>query len=397
MNVSRYKLTLLLNTFPSYSISVFFSSIFIQPRLFAYPLLLFNIKKIKLTRWNLILLLQIFIVFFTPFFGLFFDRSYYLLDIAYFISAIYTLLFINKTLDNVNAFNEFIRIVLLINIYYSAFQIFCFYSGLSELTMLHSNIPFHVESGYTVQSGIFLIPRYTGLFIESGPLTFFLCLTFPYLLQKRIEFPYYLKLLTFVLIIFTQSKFLLAFLPALLFELIFKRYMPSSYKLFTNSFAAFFVVTTFIAVIMTVLLQDSELNQYLGSTIPAYSERLFALRDGIKQIMDLPIFGKGLLPTNFDVEGATFNITGLDAISIILCGYGLVLGSILLLSYLLFPVLSKMDYKFTFIIVLITGFISSGSLITPQYFFAITYSILSHYQNTHHTAIPIISKPGSMT
>ena len=397
MNISRYKLTLFLNTFPSYSISVFFSSLFIQPRLFAYPLLLFNIKKIKLTRWNLILLLQIFIVFFTPFFGLFFDRSYYLLDIAYFISAIYTLLFINKTLGNVNVFNKFIHIILLINIYYSAFQIFCFYAGLPELTMLHSNIPFHVESGYSVQAGIFLIPRYTGLFIESGPLTFFLCLTFPYLLQRRIEFPYYLKLLTFLLIIFTQSKFLLAFLPALLFESIFKRYMPSSYIFLSRPLTSLSIVLSFLIVLFTIILQDSELNQYLGINIPAYDERLFALRDGIKQIMDLPLFGKGLLPTNFDVEGATFNITGLDAISIILCGYGLIMGSILLLSYLLFPVLSKMDYKFTFIIVLITGFISSGSLITPQYFFAITYSILSHYQNTHHTMIPIISKLGSMS
>jgi hypothetical protein len=56
-------------------------------------------------------------------------------------------------------------------------------------------------------------------------------------------------------------------------------------------------------------------------------------------------------------------------------------GAIILSSFIMFPVLANIRYKYTFIAVLILGFLSSGSLLIPQYLFAITYTILAHYQN----------------
>ncbi len=385
MKFNKYKLNLFLNTFPSYSISAWFSSIFVQPRLFGLPFLITKSLKFKREYWNIFLFINLIICLIVPLFGLLFDRRPYFLDIAYIISSLYAILFVNKIVSNhktIDLFNNFIVMILLLNILYILFQLILFYLGFPNLTMMHSNIPFHVESGYSISPGIIsFIPRYTGLWIESGPLIFFLCLTFPYLLQSGIKFPNYLKFIIFTLIIFSQSKFLLIFVPFLFLEFFIKKYFPSVYKFSIKPGVFFFITLFFIATLLVIIFVDFQFHQSLSEDIPAYALRLDGIRNSLSTLLDFGPFGKGLLPSTIEMPDVKFSLQGLDVFSIVILGYGFIPGSILIFSILLIPVLGKFDYKYTFCGVLLFGFLSSGSLIVPQYLFAVCYSIVADKKN----------------
>ena len=392
IKINLYKISLLFNLFPSYSISVWFSSIFVQPRLFSLPFLVESITNIKTNKWNLLLLINIFVTIITPLLGLFFGRHFYYLDLAYILSATYVFAFVNLTLknsSNLNAFNEFVKIILILNIAYIILQLILYYIGFPQFTMIHSNIPFHVKDSYSIYRGYLLgIPRYTGLFIENGPLTFFLCLSFLYLIQRGVNFPKYLKISVFILIVFSQSKFLLLFIPVLFLEATAKVFFPRLYKLFINPFFYVGLISFIIIVFLLTIFNDYKFSQYLSEHIPAYRERLSGIRASLAAISKVEIFGKGLLPTNFFLPGATYKLLGLDVFSVVFFGYGLFMGTIMLLSYILIPVLAKIDYKFSFCAILFLGFLSSGSLIVPQYMFALTYVIVGHFQNTNYQLAP---------
>jgi hypothetical protein len=384
VRINFYKISLLFNIFPSYSVSLWFSNIFVQPRFFSFPFLVEAFTKFRLNKWNLFLIINIFITIFTPLIGLFFGRHLYYLDIAYVISSVYAFAFVNLTLknqDNLNSFNTFIHIILGLNICYIVLQLILFYSGFRDYTMLHSNI----RGGIPMTTGyLFGLPRYSGLFVENGPLTFFLCLSFLYLIQKGVNFPKFLKILVFILIVFSQSKFLLLFIPVLLLEKIAKSFFPRLYRLFVNPFFYLGVVSVIAVVFFLTIFNDYKFSQYLSSTIPAFHERLSGIRASLNAIWSVEIFGKGLLPTNFILKGASYKLLGLDVFSVVFFGYGLLMGTAMLLTYILIPILAKIDYKFTFCAILFLGFLSSGSLIVPQYLFALTYAIAAHYQNSNY-------------
>ncbi len=380
MKISRYKIALLFNLFPSFSFSVWFSAIFVQPRLFSLPFLLPKKLCILNNKWNKLLILNLLICVFIPLGGFFFDRQFYLLDIAYFISFLYTLLFINALHNKIDLFNKFIKIFLILNFLYICLQIFLYYNGFPELTMLHSNIPFHVKSGYQVGPGLLQLPRYTGLFIESGPLVFFLCLTYPYIMQKGKTFSGFIKAMILILIILSQSKFILLFLPIFIAEIIFKKIFPGLYRKLLSPSISIAIMILLIVVIFYFLFSGSEFNQYLSMNIPAYSLRLNAIKNTLHEILDIGFFGNGLLPSNIDLPDSKFKLKGLDAISIVISGYGLVFGIIMISTFLLFPVLARFEFKYTFIVAIILGLLSSGSLLVPQYLFALIYPVMGEYQ-----------------
>jgi hypothetical protein len=380
IKISRYKIALLFNAFPSYSISVWFSSIFVQPRLFSLPFLLPKKLYIRYNKWNNLLILNILISAIVPLVGFFFDRQFYLLDIAYFLSFIYALLFINALYKKIVLFNKFIKIILILNFLYIFLQIFFYYTGFPELTMLHSNIPFHVKSGYQVSSGILGLPRYTGLFVESGPLVFFLCLTCPYIMQKGKTFSCFIKAMTLILIILSQSKFLLLFLPIFVAETILKKILPGLYRKLLSPLTAASVLLLLLIAVCLFLYSNSELSQYLSNNIPAYDLRLNGIKNTINGILDIGFFGNGLLPSNIDLPDSKFQLASLDAISIVISGYGLVFGIIVLSTFFLFPVLARFEFKYAFIAAIIMGMLSSGSLIVPQYLFALIYPVIGQHQ-----------------
>lgn len=385
MRFNKYKFNLFLNIFPSYSISALVTNIFVQPRIFGLPFLLDKSFKFKINIFNLFLILNFLICFFIPLIGPFFERRFYYLDFAYFLSSLYTLFFVNiviKNEKNIDKFNTFVKLSLLINFWYILLQLFFYYIGLSQFTMIHSNIPFHVDSGYVIEPGLIsFIPRYTGLWIESGPLTFYLCLTFPYILQKGNIFPKYLIYLSFILIFFSQSKFLLIFLPTIFFEILLIKFSPSLYKMILKPWNFFLLITIFLLLILTLIFGDFEFHSVFSTEIPSYALRLHGLRESLNSFSDFGFFGKGLLPSTIELNDVKFALEGSDAFSIVFLGFGFYPGLILLLTILLIPVFSFMNYKITFCSVLIFGFLSSGSLIVPQYLFAVTYAIVAHYQN----------------
>lgn len=385
MKFSRYKINLFFNIFPSYSISAWVSSIFVQPRLFALPFLINKSFRFRLDRWNLFLLINLIISFFTPIFGMFFGRTFYYLDFAYILSSLYSFFFLNTVVGsekNVKLFDQFLKLTLMLNFWYILLQLLFYYSGMSQFTMIHSNIPFHVNSGYVIEPGIIsFIPRYTGLWIESGPLTFFLCLTFPYLIQPGVSFPRYLKIIIFILILFSQSKFLLIFVPVFCLELLLKSTFSRLYKYSVRPLFFLSILTVLVFSVLAVIFTDFQFHKDFSKEIPAYELRLNGIRSSLSSISQFGPFGKGLLPSTIELKNVKFALQGSDVFSIVFLGYGLYPGCILLLSILLIPVFANFTYKYTFCAVMVFGFLSSGSLIVPQYLFAICYAVVGHYQN----------------
>ena len=382
-----FNINLLLNSFPSYSISAWFSTIFIQPRFFGLPFLISSNLKFKKSSWNLLLFLNLLITVFVPLFGLLAGRILYYLDLAYIISIIYTIFFINNLVNNeqlIKRFNKFIQNLIFLNFIYILFQLILFYSGNSQYTMLHSNIPFHVNSGYSIEPGFLeFIPRYTGFWIESGPLTFFLCITFPYLMQRGLNYSIVVKIITFLLILFSQSKFLFIFLPFFVFEYVLITFFHKIHRKFTKPliFLSFIFILSFV--ILYLIFGKFDFHDEFSKQIPAYELRLDGLRHALSSFSNFGFFGKGLLPSTIELKGLNFEIQGNDAFSIIFLGYGFYPGLLMILIILIIAVKSKINYKLTFCGVLIFGFLSNGSLIVPQYFFAIIFSILSIYEHKY--------------
>ena len=382
MKLSRYKLTLLFNAFPAYSPVAMFTGMFVQPRWISLPLLLDKKLNISLNKWKLLLVGNIIICLGVPIIGILFNRQLTLMDIAYMISSIYALAFITVTLNNISVFNRYLSLFVLVNFIYVIMQISLYYLRLPEYTMMHSNVPFQLATQYEIQPGIiYEFPRYTGLFIESGPFAFFLCLTFIYLMQQGVRSSNSILSIVLLLIIFSQSKFLIVFLPLLFAEKIFIRVFPRIYIILTRPIIIFFITILSMVLFFIIIFTDLEIVDYFSKTIPAFELRMEGIKYSLASLFDLEPFGKGLLPSNFEVLDSNYELAGLDAFSIVIFGYGLYMGTIMILSLVMFPVLASIKYKYSFIVVIILGLLSSGSLLIPQYLFAITYSVLGHYQN----------------
>jgi len=184
-----------------------------------------------------------------------------------------------------------------------------------------------------------------------------------------------------ILIILSQSKFLIIFLPLLIAEIFFMRFFPRLYTILTKPIISFIIIIFSSILFLILIFTDFEIFDYFSKTIPAFELRLAGIRYSLSSLIDLDPFGKGLLPSNFEIPDSNFELAGLDAFSIVIFGYGLYMGTVMILSLVMFPVLASIKYKYSFIVVIILGLLSSGSLLIPQYLFAITYSVLGHYQN----------------
>jgi hypothetical protein len=248
--------------------------------------------------------------------------------------------------------------------------------------MLHSNVPFQLGIQYEIPPGIFFgFPRYTGLFVESSPFAFYLLLTFLYLMQYGVKSLTSIKAIVLLLILFSQSKFLLVLFPMIIFEKFFCSAFPRVYKTFTRPLIAFLITILSFVFFLSLIFMDLEIFKYLSETIPAFELRLEGIKYSLSALFDLEPFGKGILPSNFEVLESTYELAGNDAFSIVIFGFGLCMGTAMILIYVMFPIMANIKYKYSYIAVLVMGFLSSGSLLIPPYMFAITYAVLAHYQN----------------
>ncbi len=373
---------LVFNFTPSFSISALVSNVFVQPRYFWLPFFAWNDNfRIKLDSYVILGLLLLGISIITPIIGMFFGRQISLLDAAMIVNWIYFIFFYSETIKNRSLFNQFLKWFLLANFLYILLQILLYYMGLAEYTMLHSNIPFHVDSGYAIEAGYLeWLPRYTGLFIESGPLTLFLCITFIYILQVKNHFSRKIVVYTLIAIVFSQSKFLLLFIPLFLLEFLFLRLSKKIYTFLTSP-AMMLTITLIIIFCVFQVFVLTDLNEYLSVNLIAYQLRLDGIKEALDGVSKLPAFGSALLGSNFEANDSTLSLTGNDIFSILFLGYGVIFGSIIIISILLVPLLSHIQYKYTLFSLLVLAFLSTGSLLVPHYTFFIIYCALINSLN----------------
>jgi hypothetical protein len=375
-----YLIALAFNLSPSYSISVWVSNIFIQPRYFWTPLFLLERGSVKKDFLTKIVFLLLCISCVTPAIGIFFGRTASLLDVALIVNWVYLLFFYSATLKHISLFNGFLKLFLWINIFYIAFQLAAYYLGLPKLTMVHSNVPFHVEFGYVIEPSLLdWLPRYSGLFIESGPLTLFLCFTYLYLIQNKDIFSRKLLFFVFLLILFSQSKFILVFFPFLLIESYFISKQESLYKKLTSP-GIFIICITSILSLVALLFLITPINDYLVVNLIAYELRLDAILDSINNFGNINAFGNILQGSNYDVTDGALELQKWDIFSILFNGYGVTFGSAIILMLISVPVMSDIRYKFTSVGILLLAFLSTGSLLVPQYSLFLIYCRLVHYK-----------------
>lgn len=376
-----YLIALFFNLLPSYSVSVFVSSVFIQPRYFWLPFIFFkNRHEFRFNYFIAIGCSLLLISILVPIIGWFFGRKFSLLDLGMVINWIYLIFFCAATLKNVNLFNNFIKIFLVLNLVYILLQLAFYYFDLAEYSMIHSNVPFHVESGYQITSGIFeWWPRYTGLFVESGPLTLFLCFTFLYIFQNRDFYSNKIIYLIMLAIIFSQSKFLILFLPFLTFEIIL---IKLSFRVYENLISpiGILLISTCICFGIYLIFYLTDLNSFLSENLIAYDLRLAGVQGSLDDLNKLKFFGTMLQGTNFEAGDGSVELIGLDIFSVLFLGYGVFFGFLMILLIISVAVYSNMKFKLTAIAILVLAFLSTGSLLVPHYTFFIIYCCLIHHR-----------------
>lgn len=382
-NLTLY-FNLLLIFFPAFSLSYPLTGIYFQSRILGLPFLVWHLLKNKkgLPKDLIILCIPCFISISIPVLGLFADRTFGLIDIGYILSFLYLIFFAQSMSKNIELFIDYLKYFTIANIIYALLQIFLMNIGMDSLAMIHSNLPSQVEAGYTIPASTILpyIYRFSGLFNESSPLIFYLCSFFVFSLEIKITKPSksisWIQLITLIMIAISDSKFAYVFLILLPF---FKIAGLTKIKYFKE------LVNFLLLVLAIVYLfyNYSTIVDALASNLPAFSDRHTNVENSILSLSELGIFGKGFV-------SSTSGEVGLDAVSIVVGGYGGLFGVGLLISFLFWILASKVKYKENFLVVYILGLSSSGSFLISQYtlFFTMIYIVNKRHEKKY-SAHPI--------
>ena len=369
-----YKIAYFFNYFPSFSLSPLFSSIFVQPRyfwlIFLVVLGLPRVKNNSVTRLAFYLIVLSTVI---PPLAYFFGRSLSLLDFAMIINWVYLLFFSALVFNNISAFNKFMKFFLWGNIIYSGVQILIVNLGYAQFSMIHSNVPYHVEFGYEITAMyVSWLPRYSGFFIESGPLTLFLIISYLYIIQQKESFSGLLKFLVLLVILFSQSKFLLVFVPMFLLELFLIRMSSKIYDTLTRPVIVIFLSGLSLA-LASILFFTSDIHMIFSQNLAAYQLRIDDFLHSISKVYNLNFFGSMLQGTNYDASDGTVQIAGLDVVSILIFGYGVFFGVTILVLIFNYVLCSRISFKYTYLAILVLAFLASGSLLVPHYTFLIIF------------------------
>lgn len=121
----------------------------------------------------------------------------------------------------------------------------------------------------------------------------------------------------------------------------------------------------------------------MSETLPAFEDRKVNIENSITLLLELEPMGNGFLPSSTGESG------GLDAITIIVGGYGVLFGMTILISFLVWILLSKIKNKPIFVVVYILGLLSSSSFLISQYtlFFTMIYVINQQYKITEFNLV----------
>lgn len=371
-------MNIILVFFPAFSLSYPFTGIYFQSRILGLPFLiwyaLINKKKVKKDLFVFVVALLICII--TPILGLLTNRSYSLIDIGYILSFLYLIIFAQIMGNNFNFFVNFIKGFTLANIFYSVLQTILMNIGLETLAMIHSNLPVKVNSGYVLPASILPYTyRFSGLFNESSPLIFYLCSSYIFLAEispeNRSKNTFIIQILTLLTILISGSKYSYAFL---INYLIIKLIASVKDKVFRR-----LLYVTVLSLSLYLFNQYfSTILTSMSETLPAFEDRKVNIENSITLLLELEPMGNGFLPSSTGESG------GLDAITIIVGGYGVLFGMTILISFLVWILLSKVKNKPIFVVVYILGLLSSGSFLISQYtlFFTMVYVINQEYKIT---------------
>lgn len=260
---------------------------------------------------------------------------------GYVVAFLYIILLFWLIDINHDFFLKFMKIFLLFNFFYVVIQIFLLNVGLGSWAMWHSNLM--AQTDYTIP--IFVSEpfyRYTGLFNESSPFAFYLaiCHAFFTVFDNKKY-----KRLALILLIFSGSK--AGYLYLLLYYFIYSG--SRVLKFLLGGVLLFLSVGFFYFYDQFFLLTYSEM-----ASLSQRQEAIFYNET------ELSPFGVNLGSTS---EGEL----ALDFFSIFSSGFGVVGLVAIIFLFTLFYRSIKSNRRHFFILPLLIGLLSSGSLLIFQY------------------------------
>lgn len=366
--------------FPAFSLSYLATGVYFQSRILGLPLLVLYVlnKEKKIRSELLILFVPLLISVSVPVLGLLTERELNLIDVGYVVSFIYLIFFVQAMRREQELFINFISVFTMANIIYAIAQTVLMNLGLSKVAMIHSNLPSQLISGYILPPAILPYTyRFSGLFNESSPLIFYLCCSFSFLLEinkvKKSRVITIIQFSTFVTILLSGSKISYAFLLVLLILKLVSFLQDELLK--KTAITGFLAFSTY-----QLITKYSEISSFLTDTLPAFGARHTAASNSFFRLSDIDVLGNGFLPSAGGEAG------GLDAITIIIRGYGLMFGFGLLFTFLILILTSRIKSKEAFISIYILALSSNGSFLIVQYtlFFTMIYVIEKY---SHHSKV----------
>lgn len=263
----------------------------------------------------------------------------YLGYVVTFLLLIVTCIFVEK--DKL-MFLKFFKVFFVCNIIYIIVQSIFLNLGMNSMSMIHSNLP--AQGDYTIP--VFITEpffRFTGLFNESSPFSFYLSIAFCFFLSLGSRYERYKKI-SMLFLILSGSKFAYIFL--VMHAIIFSRYKVV--KILCGLLVIIFLYYFFI---------DFEYLRVLtGGQIASIIERLSGFYVNYDE---LGMWGNGLAKSS---EGEI----PLNMYAILANGFGYT--SILIFVFIwLFYLFIKNENKKFFILPFFMGTLSNGSLLIFQY------------------------------
>ena len=357
--------------FPAFSLSYPFTGIYFQSRILGLPFLfLYTFLKGREIRKDLFIFsIPLLISVITPMLGLLTDRNFTLIDIGYFLTFLYLIIFAQAMANNLNLFIKFINIFTGANILYALIQTIFMNIGLDSITMIHSNLPVTIKSGYVLPPSILPYTyRFSGLFNESSPLMFYLCCSYIFLLEidvsKTSKTTQIIQLLTLFTILISGSKYAYAFL---IIHAVIKAVSTIKDQNIKRTLSTILLmIGTYVFINYYSMIVTS-----LSESLPSFDERKSNIENSLISLLELGLVGNGFQPSSTGESG------GLDAITIVIGAYGFFFGITILISFLVFILTSEVKNKSIFIAVYILGLSSNGSFLISQYtlFFTMIYII----------------------
>ena len=318
---------------PSLSLMSVVSNIFVQPRLeWLFCILTTKIKR----HWGLISLFLITVIYLPI--GVWLSDGFVgaLEYLALPLSYLFVIMFVsNRYL--LNNMDSFFKYSIVLNAVYVVYQFLAWKLGHVDMAMLHTNLAGQVN--YIMHWDSYFY-RYSGLFNENSPFVFYLSICFVYFVWVKSN----LKYLALLLILFSGSKL------GYLFLLV---YLASRYRTLFLPLGASFVYIAY----------------YYWESIPIPKSSLYQRYDElIESITNLTWLGSG-------------DISGLNIISYLFGGYGLIIGASIVLFHLV--TFNRSSKAKDLIVLFVVGASASGSLVILQHSLLLILAVMNFEPNSY--------------